>query len=193
MRGLCLAGLPRLQSFASVLRCPGSCLADGSHAPSTYPVGTMADHTATVFQHCQHGFLGSPILLGLPRFIRRTHSVPVGRAAAPWTPLRFKLRFGFRSRLPHQVKYRYVPVRPENIKMPYDRKMIDRRIAFRRRSAASHVSFCELRSSVCGFPRWGLFFCQPFFCHWLVLPKPRATANAPCTTTSSPKAAATMV
>src|SRR5271166_1238345 len=40
MRLLCLAGLPRLQSFASVLLCQGSCLADRSHTPSTYPLGT---------------------------------------------------------------------------------------------------------------------------------------------------------
>ena len=37
---LYLAGLPRLQSVASVLHCQGSDLADESHSSSTYPLGT---------------------------------------------------------------------------------------------------------------------------------------------------------
>ena len=32
----------------------------------------MADQTATVLQHCQQGFPGLPMLLGLPGYIRRT-------------------------------------------------------------------------------------------------------------------------
>jgi hypothetical protein len=41
----------------------------------------MADQTATVLQHCQQGFPGLPMLLGLPGYIRRTaHSTPKPRA-----------------------------------------------------------------------------------------------------------------
>src|SRR5208283_1844156 len=87
MRLLCLAGLPRLQSFASVLLCQGSCLADRSHTPSTYPLGTMADQTATVSRHCQQGFLGFPVLRELPRYFKRAWCRPWSCAPAP-TPNR---------------------------------------------------------------------------------------------------------
>src|SRR5271170_5899166 len=80
MRVLCLAGLPRFQSFASVLLCQGSCLADRSHTPSTYPLGTMADQTATVFRHCQQGFLGSP-LARIAQFTSNARGV--GRGISP--------------------------------------------------------------------------------------------------------------
>ena len=62
LKGLVATGqVVMLQSFASVPHCRGSFLADGSHAPSTYPLGTVADQTATVLQHCQQGFPRLPI------------------------------------------------------------------------------------------------------------------------------------
>ena len=45
---LYLAGLPRLQSIASVLHCWGSALADESHTSPAYPLGSLAVHTAAV-------------------------------------------------------------------------------------------------------------------------------------------------
>ena len=42
----------------------------------------MADHTATVSRHCQQGFLGLPLMRGLPRHVRRAHSVLLDCAAA---------------------------------------------------------------------------------------------------------------
>jgi hypothetical protein len=53
---LYLAGLPRLQSIASVPHCQESYLADESHTSSTYSLGTVAVQTATVKQHCQQSF-----------------------------------------------------------------------------------------------------------------------------------------
>src|SRR5271165_1900698 len=47
VRKLYLAGLPRLQSVARAPHSRGSCLADESHTSSTYPLGTVADQTAT--------------------------------------------------------------------------------------------------------------------------------------------------
>jgi len=72
LRRLWLAGLPRLQSVASVPHCRGSYLADESHASSTQPLATVADQTATVLQHCQQGLLGSS-LTGLAQ-IPQAHS-----------------------------------------------------------------------------------------------------------------------
>lgn len=57
MEKLYLAGLPRLENFASVPHCRGSCFADESHTSSTYPLGTVVDQTTTVFRHCQQGLL----------------------------------------------------------------------------------------------------------------------------------------
>ncbi len=147
MRVLCLAGLPRLQSFASVLLCQGSCLADRSHTPSTYPVGTMAVQTATVSRHCQQGFLGLPILLGLPRYFKRAHSVPVGRAVDRWTqPVAFKLRGAVLS---PKSKSSYRPVtsvqacRQISVMSPFHApEESTKRIAFSRRITRGRRCFC---------------------------------------------------
>ncbi len=103
MRKLYLAGLPRLQSFASVPHSQGSCLADESHTSSTYPLGTMADQTATVLQHCQQGIPSCSS--GEKTRIHQSHSFyraatgcdtrgprPTSPAASPASPATFLRR-----------------------------------------------------------------------------------------------------
>src|SRR3989304_7816236 len=84
MRKLYLAGLPRLQSVASVPHCRGSFLADESHSSSTYPLGTVADQTATVVSTLSTWCPRQTPTRSLPGYFRRTvppkHLQPIAAA-----------------------------------------------------------------------------------------------------------------
>src|SRR3972149_2028419 len=84
MRKLYLAGLPRLQSVASVPHCRGSFLADESHSSSTYPLGTVADQTATVVSTLSTWRPRQTPTRSLPGYFRRTvppeHLQPIAPA-----------------------------------------------------------------------------------------------------------------
>src|SRR3989304_4847850 len=72
MRKLYLAGLPRLQSVASVPHCRGSFLADESHSSSTYPLGTVADQTATILSKLSTWCPRQTAPSSRPGYFRRT-------------------------------------------------------------------------------------------------------------------------
>jgi hypothetical protein len=63
----------------------------------------MADHTATVSQHCQQGILGLPVLPGLPRYIKRAHSVLLGCAVARYAAPRPQASSGVRPQRGHRA------------------------------------------------------------------------------------------